>query len=728
MIKLHSTRKSHHKAGKSFVLMFNRVSMYGPAHPYSVQAVDEFYRALCDLLKAASPVVLLYSRGQFFLEDDALDPSLNYFKMSSHFKKAQVASIAWMRDVQKREIEEFLKIFLDTRNHPNAERMRIAARSLQITHIRINHVTYQKVTEDDRIVSKSAVSHSEALSEELTASRQYQEALGMIAGKLLTEEVDQELSLKQLISDPSAFSRKIALGGEAGHGPEAGSIPKPSVSIIQHLSALGREIRNGLSDRSAVSLSELAAALLKMRRELQETIDAQRSLGKILESTDEIRQQAEELSDTVILELLKKEYDRGRTPIDRLAVVLRRIVASDKELRRLLPKIRDVLAGEGMPLADFWELIKRLGQDGQNLELVEWLNQGAEAIGVDGADLANRWKADPQGLARILYLVTEVERQSGSVQPVCDILVDAAERLIPKMLDERSGLGGAGDEQLRNLTVFFNTRMVAGLRGEGIDPELARQVEARLKDRLDASVQAIRAELTAYGASLDTRDSHHLTLLQRLEDGLSEDHDLKKILGAVRAADAAGPPLDENNFQQIFERIQQIKQDRQKSGRAVAGAPFNQDITLVLLEKEISRSTRYGTDLSGIAFSILPADGSGAGHHPFAVPAEVAIEFLSKIQKLLRDADWIGTLNDHLFIAMLPMTTAKEAHLTARRLLKRINSKTIGGSEGAFPAKIAGSVIHYDPKNMANAAAFIRCASRDHAEMIHRLRNLQEFM
>ena len=121
MIKLHSIRKSHHKAGKTFVLMFNRVSMYGPAHPYSVQAVDEFYRSLCDLLKAASPAVLLYSRGQFFLEDEPLDPSLNYFKMSSHFKNARVTSIAWFQDVPKCEVEDFIKLFLDTRSYPTAD-------------------------------------------------------------------------------------------------------------------------------------------------------------------------------------------------------------------------------------------------------------------------------------------------------------------------------------------------------------------------------------------------------------------------------------------------------------------------------------------------------------------------------------------------------------------------------------------------------------------------------
>jgi hypothetical protein len=43
-------------------------------------------------------------------------------------------------------------------------------------------------------------------------------------------------------------------------------------------------------------------------------------------------------------------------------------------------------------------------------------------------------------------------------------------------------------------------------------------------------------------------------------------------------------------------------------------------------------------------------------------------------------------------------------------------------------AKIAGTVIHYDPRSMVNVDAFVRCARTEHAEMTHRLRNLKEFM
>ncbi|MDO8943824.1 MAG: hypothetical protein Q7U75_11620 [Desulfobacterales bacterium] len=46
MLNTASIKKGYHKAGKSFVLLFNRVSMYGPGHPFSVQAVEEFYQSM----------------------------------------------------------------------------------------------------------------------------------------------------------------------------------------------------------------------------------------------------------------------------------------------------------------------------------------------------------------------------------------------------------------------------------------------------------------------------------------------------------------------------------------------------------------------------------------------------------------------------------------------------------------------------------------------------------
>ena len=728
MLNTASIKKGYHKAGKSFVLLFNRVSMYGPGHPFSVQAVEEFYQSISELLKTTSPVVLIYARDQFFLEDELLDRNFNYFKMSSHFKKAKVVSISIEKELQKREVEDFVKVFLDTRRYPSAEQMRSAAAALRVNHIKINHIFYQKVTEDDQVVAKSVAEESERLSGELDSSRHYQEALGMIAGKLLMEELDQNISLKSLLADPAGFSHDlVARGLSAGPGQGAGDGPPAQpYSITGHLSALSSEIKQVLSGGAPVPLSELAEALVKMKRELLSEIEAQKSLGIILDRDGEVRDQAEELTDAVILELVRKEYDQGKTPVERLAFVLQRIVPLPQDLKRLLPKIKDCLVAEGMPLADFSKLIKQLGEDLQNEELVHAIHQGAEEIGVDGSDLLGRLQSDPTGFARFLYLASEIEKESGSSKPLCDILVDHLERLGPKLVNRGGGTEqAASDEKLRNLVLHFNAKVVDGLRGGPVDARVVDEVEQRLTARLESSVQAIRAELTEYKDSLKAAD--HRTLLQNLEESLGEEHELKRVLGQVRA-DFKEQGLDENDLAKIFERIEAVKKIDRNAEKKIDDIVFSQKHTRMLLEIEIARAVRYGTDLSGIAFSVYKTAAPLPGDGVEVSAVDVTTVILKKLRDKLRNTDWIGVLSNKLFMAVLSMTTPKEAHLASRRLLKSLNADPIRISGRPVPVKVAGSVIHYDSKLMPDTEALIRYAQNEHMEMAHRLRNLQDFM
>jgi hypothetical protein len=728
MLNTASIKKGYHKAGKSFVLLFNRVSMYGPGHPFSVQAIEEFYQSILELLKTTSPVVLIYARDQFFLEDELLDRNFNYFKMSSHFKKAKVVSISIEKELQKREVEDFVKVFLDTRRYPSAEQMRSAAAALGVNHIKINHIFYQKVTEDDQVVAKSVAEESKRLSGELDSSRHYQEALGMIAGKLLMEELDQNISLKGLLADPAGFSRDMVARGLSA-GPGQGADDGPPVqpySITGHLSALSSEIKQVLSGSAPVALSELAGALVKMQRELLSEIESQKSLGIILDRDGEVRDQAEEITDAVILELVRKEYDQGKTPVERLAFVLQRIVPLPEDLKRLLPKIKDCLVAEGMPLTDFSKLIKQLGANLQNEELVQAIHQGAEEIGVDGSDLLGRLQSDPTGFARFLYLASEIEKESGSSKPLCDILVDHLERLGPKLVNRGGGAEQvACDEKLRNLVLHFNAKVVDGLRGGPVDTRVVDEVEQRLTARLESSVQAIRAELTEYKDSLKAAD--HRTLLQNLEESLGEEHELKRVLTQVRA-DFKEQGLDENDLAKIFERIEAVKKSDRNAEKKIDDIVFSQKHTRMLLEIEIARAVRYGTDLSGIAFSVYKTASQPPGDGVEVSTVDVTTVILKKLRDKLRNTDWIGVLSNKLFMAVLSMTTPKEAHLASRRLLKSVNADPIRISGRPVPVKVAGSVFHYDSKLMPDTEALIRYAQMEHMEMAHRLRNLQDFM
>lgn len=730
MLDTTSIKKGYHKAGKAFVLMFNRVSMYGPGHPFSVQAVDEFFLSIQELLKTSSPVVLIYTRKQFFIEDEPLDPSLNTFKISSHFKKTDVSSISIENGLDRNEVETFIRIFLDTLSYPGAEEMRAAAAARHVRHIKINHVFYQKMTEDEQVVSKSAAAHTSQLSDELDASRETQDALSMIAGKLLIEEMDQELSLKGLMADPVALSQRMVAEGttggrEASSGGGAGGSP---ISITGRLSALGEQIRGVLSGRTPIALPELAEALLRMKRELFKEIEARKAMGLFMEPADEIRERADSLTDTVVLELIRKEYKQGKTPVERLAFLLQRIIPEPAELARLLPRIRDCLIGEGMSLADFSKLIQQLGMDRQNDGVVQAVTRAAEEIGADGSDLLDRLKSDPAGFTRLLYLASEIEKASGNSRTLSDILVDHLERMAPRLVGRPPGEEPtARADLLRRMILQFHSGVVQGLQAGGIDAQLVKEVEERLRQRLEASVEAIRAELSEYKAALKTDRPERRTLLQDLQESLAENHALKPVLQEI-SAHFRERRLDPNDFQKIYELIEASRKQQRRAEKKIDEVVFGKRQTLTLLEIELARAARYGTDLCAVAFSIYKAADRKSGGSRESAPIEATTALLRKLRDKLRNTDWIGILNRRLFVAVMPMTSFKEAHLASRRLLKSLNAEPLLLSGRHIPFKVAGSVIQFDHRQAPDIHTFIQLAEAGHAEMSHRLRNLQDFM
>lgn len=730
MLNTAAIKKGYHQAGKSFVLMFNRVSMYGPGHPFSVQAVDEFHQSIQELLQTASPVVLIYTRNQFFFEDEPLDRNLNFFKMASHFKKTDVTSISIEKGLQKEEVENFVRIFLDARSYPGAEAMRNAAAARQVRHIRINHIFYQKVTEDDQVVARSTAQKTEQLSSELETSRAARDALGMIAGHLLMGELDQGLTIQRLIADPGAVSRGMVEKGLAGHlgGKTAQDAAAPPYSIARHLGAIGVEIRQLLDGGASMPLPELAQALLKMKRELMKEIEAQRAVGIVLDPDAEIREQADSLTDTVILELIRKEYDRGRTSVERLAFILERILPGPGELARLLPAIRDCLLGEGMPVSDFSKLIRQIGADRQHEGLVQAVSQAAEEIGADGNDILERLQSDPGGFTRLLYLAAEIEKESGSSKPLCDILVDHLERIAPKLAGGGGGSGvEAGAEALRRMIIRFNSGVVDGLRGNGVDAPFVGDVERRLQERLDASVEAIRTELSRYSAVLKPNGPERRTLLQNLEEGLPAGHVLKPILRKI-GEEFHAQGLDENDVQKILERIDTERRKARTAEKKIDAVIFGKQHTHTLLGIEMARASRYGTDLSAVAFSIYRTGTRGSGGSGEGASVEATTAILQKLREYLRTTDWIGTVTRRLFLAVMPMTSYKEAHLASRRLLKSMNAQPVCISGRPVFFKIAGSVVHYDRRRMPDIRAFMQFVENDHTEVAHRLRNLQDFM
>jgi hypothetical protein len=205
--------------GRNIALLFNRATMYDTSHPYIGQSIDVVYQTLEPLLEHISPLVFIFTQGQFFIDEEPLDPRVNVGRIVSHFKKADIQSISFEKGVDKNDIRIFLEIASSLSRYPNADAMKAALAEKGVDYMKINHVFYKKVTEDDEVVSKEAlkkVTPSMMEEDHFKSKRMFIEAL---LESVLTEEFIKTLNIENLVKNPAGLTRKMIeadLKGKAG--------------------------------------------------------------------------------------------------------------------------------------------------------------------------------------------------------------------------------------------------------------------------------------------------------------------------------------------------------------------------------------------------------------------------------------------------------------------------------------------------------------------------------
>ena len=100
----------------------------------------------------------------------------------------------------------------------------------------------------------------------------------------------------------------------------------------------------GGGENGGAELSELAVAVFDMKKQLINGLNLQKSLGISYPNEEEIIDKANEITDRVLIQLVKDEYKSGQISTARLAQILKRLVPDANELKRLLPKIKEALS------------------------------------------------------------------------------------------------------------------------------------------------------------------------------------------------------------------------------------------------------------------------------------------------------------------------------------------------------------------------------------------------
>jgi GGDEF domain-containing protein len=667
------------------------------------------------------------NRDQFFIDEEPLPPGTQVGRIASYFNKTGIQSLSFENGLGKNEIKTFLDILTSSDTYPNADEMRKALAARGVRHVKINHVFFKKVTRDDEIISNEALEKLTPKIAEQDEKESRRLFIDMVLERLLAEELKETLTIENLLKDPAALSNKMTETDVAFNNRGEVKGGHPGMVLMHELEILGEDLQKHLDDKTG--LPEIARALSQMKQRLVQCMDAQKYLK--VNYTDEkmILEKVDEITDCVLLRIVTDEYKDGKTPISRLAQILRRLVPEAAELKRLLPKIRATLLEKGMTLSEYFHLLQELGNELESEELAVILKESSEEIGLDGEILIEEIKKNPVQAAELIYLAAEIRKGHGDEHALSDLLVDYVERIGSKLTTDFNKDGKAdGEQHLRQVLTSIESGIVVRLKGMDFKDDLLERLEEKLSSRIDAILERIKLDWINSHTDKGKDERTQLSVLELLEQSVADGDELSEILEIIREKVSAGE-IDKDNFTQIYAEItKQEACNAQEMRERMPKGILEEPAMTVLIAKEIGRAKRYNTPFSALAFSLVKAVVKQSEKREKISYRRLLAAVFQAVSNLAREPDVVGQLGKGGIAVILPMTSGNNAQQALRRLLKKLHACPVTVDGTTIEIRLAGVAVTWDSIRTPDSDSFIKTMMNELVQMQRRIKNLQTYM
>ncbi len=499
-----------------------------------------------------------------------------------------------------------------------------------------------------------------------------------------------------------------------GHGP----------MLMHQLDIMHQEVEKHIRGEGEVSLEDLANAIFEMKKELFEGLETQKTLGVAYDNEAQIIQSANQLTDKVILQLIKDEYSADpEMPIKRLALIITRLVPEAIDLKRLLPKIKQVLINQGMPLAHFLNLIQELKNELKSDELARVLQESSDTIGVDSQGLLNEIKQNPDQAAKLIYLASEIRKGTGDESALSDILVDYVEQMA---MDAAQDSSDNGDIHIEKVVSDVESTILKQLGKMNVDSNVLLKMEDRINERMESVLDKMRVEWLKSRSAIRKTDQKSLSVLQTFEHNVGDDEDLGNILKTVRAKVEAGE-IEENNFSQIQAEInrQSMRLKAESDSIELPDGVLKPDELIFVLDKEIARANRYDAPFSALAFSLIKAKPKMKSLAKVITTEAVMVATLEKLSSVIREVDYIAQIGNNKMVALLPMLDDAEAKKALSRVMNLFHAEPLKVHGVPVQLRLAGVSAAYDSEQKLDAQGFAKQITNQLMDMVARVKNIQ---
>ena len=693
------------RIGRVFNLMFNRVSMYHLEHPSAQETLGLLGAALKEGLRHVSPLTVVLERDKIYVEEEALDPRVSAQRLVTHMKKAGVQSISFEGGLMDRDLPGFARVFGDPKLYPTSEAMKQGLLQQGIQKIRINHVFFKKMTADEEVVGRDGTLRGTggfALGNVLIdTSSGFGRPESVPQGPggpaqpapSMEDALFRDLTLSMLVADPSAVSRKLLQTGV----PSQESPPEPSArgdAILQGIRQLRAQVEEaGATPHEEFSMEGVVEAVFKLKEEVQAGVAVRRERGEVVADETALGREMDDLTDQVMIQLVREEYRRGQITVKRLAQIIRRLMPDLRELKRLLPKLKEALLADGMPLSDYLQLIRELDRELQSEELALILEEGADGIGLSAEDLIRELRKDPKGAAELVALAAEVRALGtrGDQNMLTQILVEYVERVSGGLAVEQARKEGPeGANRLGEMVSRIQEDLLGKIRGRLGSSSLVEKVQVEIQQRQDRNLEEIKRDWILRFFLQDTQGrADPQSVLRAVEVAYPNPAQQGEILDVVvQAMETQGMdpgPLKAALAQRVL--VATGETDPQKAPKGT----FNRNMFLFLLREEVKRARRYNYVFSVLFLAVKKAVAQKPVPLGLIRPHEIRNALMVEAGPKLRDMDLVGCLEDNKVAVILPFTGAHGAQVVSRRIMEALDGKNLAVRN--VPMKVTLGVV-----------------------------------
>lgn len=656
---------------RAFNLAFNNAFMYGGSHKTTKENAENFFKVLQPMLDKTTIITVSAEKDSVYIENHCVDKLVSVQRINNRFKKTGVQSVSFDREASLESVQALFYLMGSLSDFTSVDSMQAYLNNQRISGIKINYVVYKKVTIDDAIINKDALSETQFLlgNQQTPGSRPFAQA----GQDGVLREISEIMSLCNSAHDNEFF-------GTGGEDTSKLSQADYDKFITTQIRSLNNQLDSSAKSKDDMSLtpSEMLEAIYKLKENVLENIKNQKETGKLITTNELIITEINQVSYQVIVRLIKEEYRRDRKiSVKRLAQIIRRMLPDIKELRYLLPQLKDGLFAEGMSPSDYLSLVKELSKELDSDVLIQILVEASDLIGFSLNELIEKIKDAPEEAARLIVLAAEIKK--GGVrtddQQMSSVLSEYIEKVSRALtLQSPEATHHGGGMMLKTVVTRIEREILARLKSQNVDSNIVSEVAQKLANQFSETVSVLKSDWVKKNidSSKNLDEEAILSIIEQIaeygQEGIGVVEEIKVFLISKGfSAEKIDTMVKKVHLRAAAAITHKIE---------IPEGAFNASAMAFFLNLEIKRNSRYNSPFTTILFSYEKIIDLRT-YTIIDLTPDINIQLTNQSLKLLkdmkRDTDIVGIITENnisIPLMVLPMTDITGALFVKKRIGK----------------------------------------------------------